>query len=56
MVRSQPEANRSQDAIWKLPIIKRAGGVAKDVNPEFKPQCCKKEEKEKKKMNSHSTA
>jgi hypothetical protein len=52
MVRSQPEANRSQDAIWKIPIIKRAGGVAQDVGPEFKPQYQKKKKEEKSKQST----
>jgi hypothetical protein len=28
---------------------KRAGGVAQDIGPEFKPQYCQKKKKEKKK-------
>jgi hypothetical protein len=32
------QANSSQDPISKVPITKRAGGVAPGKGPEFKPQ------------------
>jgi hypothetical protein len=41
-VQSQSQANSSQDPISKNPSQKRAGGVAQDEDPEFKPQYCKK--------------
>jgi hypothetical protein len=36
------QANGSQDPISKIPITKRAGGVAQGESPEFKPQYPKK--------------
>jgi hypothetical protein len=48
VVQSQPWANSSQDPILKRPIAKRTGGGAQDVDPEFKPQHCKKKKKKKK--------
>jgi hypothetical protein len=42
------QANSLQDLISKTPSHKRAGGVAQDVGPEFKPQYCKKKKKIKK--------
>jgi hypothetical protein len=58
------EAEIRRIAVWSLPgqIVcetlsqkkslhkKRAGGVAWDVGPEFKPQCWKKKKKAKKKI------
>jgi hypothetical protein len=38
-------ANSSQDPISKVPNTKRAGGVARGVGPEFKPQYQKKKKK-----------
>jgi hypothetical protein len=37
-------ANSSQDPISRIPITKRAGGVAQGEGPEFKPQYCKRKE------------
>jgi hypothetical protein len=31
------QANSLRDPIWKIPITKRAGGVAQGEGPEFKP-------------------
>jgi hypothetical protein len=45
------QANSLQDLISKTPSHKRAGGVAQDVGPEFKPQYCKKKKKLKKEKN-----
>jgi hypothetical protein len=42
-------ANSSRDPILKIPITKRAGGVAQDKGSEFKPQYHKK--KKEKKIN-----
>jgi hypothetical protein len=36
------QANNSGDPISKIPITKRAGGVAQGEGPEFKPQYHKK--------------
>jgi hypothetical protein len=41
-------ANSSRDPISKEPIIKKAGGVAQGVGPEFKPQYLKKTKKKRK--------
>jgi hypothetical protein len=41
-VRSQPGPIVPRDPILKIPITKRAAGVAQDVGPEFKPQYHKK--------------
>jgi hypothetical protein len=38
-------ANRSRDPISKIPNTKRAGGVAQDEGPEFKPKHCKNKKK-----------
>jgi hypothetical protein len=38
-----PQGNRSQDLILKIPILKRAGGVAQGVDPEFKPSTTRKQ-------------
>jgi hypothetical protein len=35
------QANSSEDPISKNPSQNRAGGVARGVGPEFKPQYCK---------------
>jgi hypothetical protein len=40
-------ANILRDPISKIPIIKRADGVAQGEGPEFKPQYCKKKKKKK---------
>jgi hypothetical protein len=40
-------ANSSWDPISKKPSTKRAGGVAQDIDPEFKTQYCKKNKKQK---------
>jgi hypothetical protein len=49
-VRSQPQANSSQDPISKKTHHKkRAGGVGQGEGLEFKPQCCKKQQKQKQK-------
>jgi hypothetical protein len=37
--------NSSRDPILKIPNTKRAGAVAQDIGPEFKPQYCKKKKK-----------
>jgi hypothetical protein len=42
MVQSQPEQIVCETLFQKNPSQKRAGGVAQDVGPEFKPQHCKK--------------
>jgi hypothetical protein len=39
-------ANSLGDPFSKIPITKRAGGVAQDLGPEFKPQYLKKKERE----------
>jgi hypothetical protein len=39
------QASSLRDPISKKPFTKRAGGVAQDVGPEFKPQYCKKKKK-----------
>jgi hypothetical protein len=39
------QANSLQDPISKIPITKRAGGVAQGEGPEFKPQYHKKKKK-----------
>jgi hypothetical protein len=39
------QANSLGDPILKKPITKRAGGVAQDVGPEFKPQCLERKKK-----------
>jgi hypothetical protein len=39
------QANGSQESISKITNIKKTGGVAQGVNPEFKPQYCKKKKK-----------
>jgi hypothetical protein len=39
-------ANSLREPISKIPITKRAGGVAQDEGPEFKPQYHKKKKKE----------
>jgi hypothetical protein len=45
MVQSQPWATNSWDPISKRPTTKkRAGEMAQDIGPEFKPQYHKKEE------------
>jgi hypothetical protein len=38
IIRSQPLANSLRDPVSKIPIHKRAGGMAQGVDPEFKPQ------------------
>jgi hypothetical protein len=40
-----PQANNSQDPIWKILITTRARGMAQGVGPEFKPQNCKNKQK-----------
>jgi hypothetical protein len=42
-------ANSLRDPISKIPITKRAGGVAQGEGPEFKPQYHEKKKKERKK-------
>jgi hypothetical protein len=37
-IRSQPQANSSEDLSLKNPSQKRAGGATQSVGPEFKPQ------------------
>jgi hypothetical protein len=44
----QTQANSLQDPISKIPNTKRVDGVAQGVGQEFKPQYCKKVNKEKK--------
>jgi hypothetical protein len=44
---TQAQANSSRDPISKIPNTKRAGGVAQDVGPKFKPQYCKRKKREK---------
>jgi hypothetical protein len=45
-IRRKPAwANSSQDPILKIPITKKAGGVAEGEGPEFKPQYHKKKKK-----------
>jgi hypothetical protein len=39
-------ANSSQDPISKIPITKRADGVAQDEGPEFKPQDHEKQQQQ----------
>jgi hypothetical protein len=41
MVQSQPRKIVPRDPISKNPFIKRAGGVAQGIGPEFKPQYSK---------------
>jgi hypothetical protein len=45
VVQSYPWQIVLQDATLKNPFKNRAGGVAQDVSPEFKPQYCQKEKK-----------
>jgi hypothetical protein len=52
MVRSQPRQIVCE-TLSKILITKRAGGVAQDEGPEFKPQYCKKKEKVKDKLGLH---
>jgi hypothetical protein len=47
VVQSYPWQIVLQDATLKNPFKNRAGGVAQDVSPEFKPQYCQKEKKKK---------
>jgi hypothetical protein len=48
MVWSQPRGQIVHDTLsWKNPSLKRAGGVAQGLGPEFKPQYCKQKKKEK---------
>jgi hypothetical protein len=44
------QANGLWDSIAKIPITKGAGGVAEDVEPEFKPQYHKKKKKKNQQM------
>jgi hypothetical protein len=37
------QANSFREPILKKPITKRVGGVAQDIDPEFKPQYFKKQ-------------
>jgi hypothetical protein len=37
-----------RDPIWKNPSLKRTGGVAQGIGPEFKPSTAKKKKKKKK--------
>jgi hypothetical protein len=46
-IRRPAWANSSGDPISKIPITKRAGGVAQGKGPEFKLQYCKKKKKKK---------
>jgi hypothetical protein len=46
LVQSQPRKIVPGDPISKKSITKRAGGVARGVGPDFKPQNHKKEKKE----------
>jgi hypothetical protein len=41
--------------ISKKPFTKRAGGVAQDVDPEFKPQYRKKKKKKRRKAECDGT-
>jgi hypothetical protein len=41
------QANSSQDPISKMPITKRAGGIAQGEDPEFKTQYRKKQQQKK---------
>jgi hypothetical protein len=47
------QVNSSRDPISKIPITKRAGGVAQGEGPEFKPQYQKKKKKKEKKKKMH---
>jgi hypothetical protein len=40
-VQSQPRQIVQKTLSRKNPSQRRAGGVAQDVGPEFKPRCCK---------------
>jgi hypothetical protein len=44
-VRSQPGQTVCELLSQENPTQKRAGGVSQDVDPEFKPQYCKKKRK-----------
>jgi hypothetical protein len=46
-VRSQPRQIVYKILSLKLPSQKRAGGVAQDIGPEFKPQYHKKKKKKR---------
>jgi hypothetical protein len=41
-------ATSSRDPVWKIPITKKAGGVAQGEGPEFKPQYRKQTNKQTK--------
>jgi hypothetical protein len=47
-VQNQPGQRVHETLLWKSPLSpsqKKAGGVAQDVGPEFRPQHCKKKKK-----------